>query len=86
MGCCTSASSIAVQLSGTAEFLQLQVVDNGVGIASGAVAPCGHLGVFGMHERAQAIGASVTVGAGDDGGTCVSFSWRPEPGSNWCAL
>ena len=81
-----SAAAIAVHLSGTAASLQLQVVDNGVGIASGAVAPCGHLGVFGMHERAQAIGASVTVGAGQDGGTFVSFSWRPEPGSNWSAL
>ena len=81
-----SAAAIAVHLSGTAASLQLQVVDNGVGIASGAVAPCGHLGVFGMHERAQAIGASVTVGAGQDGGTFVSFSWRPEPGLNWSAL
>ena len=81
-----SAAAIAVQLSGTAASLQLQVVDNGVGIAAGAVAPCGHLGVFGMHERAQAIGASVTVGAGDDGGTCVSFSWQPEAGLNWSAL
>ena len=81
-----SASAIAVQLSGTATSLQLQVVDNGVGIAAGAVAPCGHLGVFGMHERAQAIGASVTVGAGQDGGTGVGFTWRLELGSNWSAL
>ncbi|MBA3057346.1 MAG: PAS domain S-box protein [Gammaproteobacteria bacterium] len=80
------ASAIAVQLSGTATLLQLQLVDNGVGIAAGAVVPTGHLGMFGMHERAQAVGASVTVGAGEDGGTCVSFTWQPESGSNWCPL
>lgn len=81
-----SAAAVAVQLFGMATSLQLQVVDNGVGIASGAVAPSGHLGVLGMHERAQAIGASVTVGAGEDGGTCVSFRWQPESGPNWCPL
>lgn len=81
-----SASAIAVQLSGTATSLQLQVLDNGVGIAAGAVTPFGHLGVLGMHERAQAIGAIVTVGAGQDGGTCVSFIWPPESGSNWCVI
>lgn len=83
-----NASAIAVRLVGTQQSLQLQVSDNGVGIPAGAAVPSGHLGVFGMHERAQAIGATVTVGAGEDRGTCVSFYWQPEPDSDseWGAL
>jgi hypothetical protein len=80
-----NASTISVRLEGTAMTLHLQVLDNGVGIEVGATAPIGHLGVFGMHERAQAIGATVTVGAAEGQGTSVRFSWQPGPASPWCA-
>ncbi|NDP39731.1 MAG: PAS domain S-box protein [Rhodoferax sp.] len=80
-----NASTIAVRLEGTAMSLHLQVLDNGVGIEVGATAPIGHLGVFGMHERAQAIGATVTVGAAEGQGARVRFSWQPGPASPWCA-
>ncbi len=80
-----NASAIAVRLVGAAMSVQLQVADNGVGITTGAVVPSGHLGVLGMRERAQAIGATLTIGAGEDGGTCVRFTWQPETGSSWCA-
>ena len=81
-----NASAIAVRLVGTAQSLQLQVFDNGVGIPAGATAPSGHLGVLGMYERARAIGATVTVGAGEGRGTCVSLYWQPEPDSEWGSL
>ena len=80
-----NASNISVRVEGTAMTLHLQVLDDGVGIAVGTIAPIGHLGVFGMHERAQAIGATVTVGAGEVQGTSVRFSWQPGPASQWCA-
>jgi signal transduction histidine kinase len=81
-----NASAIAVRLVGTSQSLQLQVFDNGVGIPAGATAPSGHLGVLGMYERARAIGATVTVGAGEGRGTCVSLYWQPEPDSEWGSL
>ncbi len=75
----SGASSVSVRLYGSPVSLQLDVVDNGVGIAAGATLRTGHLGILGMQERAQAIAASVTVGAGVEQGTCVSFSWQPAP-------
>ena len=75
----SGASSVSVRLYGSPVSLQLDVVDNGVGITAGATLRTGHLGILGMQERAQAIAASVTVGAGEAQGTCVSFSWKPVP-------
>jgi signal transduction histidine kinase len=75
----SGASSVAVRLSGTATSLQLEISDDGVGITTPAPARTGHLGILGMHERAQAIGATVVVDSGDGTGTRVSFSWQCAP-------
>jgi len=56
--------------------LQLEVADNGVGIAGEAPEEkTRHLGILGMRERAQAVGASVTVDSGPGRGACVNFNW-----------
>lgn len=73
------ASSVAVRLKGTASSLQLEVTDNGVGIAPGATQKTGHLGILGMQERAHAIGAKVTLASGDVQGARVRFTWEPTP-------
>lgn len=75
----SGASSVAVRLMGTAMSLQLEVADKGVGIMPGATQRTGHLGILGMQERAQAIGATVTVDSDQFNGTCVRFSWQPSP-------
>jgi PAS domain S-box-containing protein len=75
----SGSSSVAVCLRGTPTSLQLEVADNGVGLAPGATVRTGHLGILGMHERAQAIGASLTLKPGETGGTCVRFNWQPVP-------
>lgn len=72
----SGGSSVSVRLTGTAMALQLEVADSGVGIAAGATLRAGHLGILGMHERAQAIAATVTVDSGEAQGTRVSFSWQ----------
>lgn len=77
----SGASAVSVRLSGSTVALQLEVADNGVGIKAGASPANGHLGLLGMHERARAIGAKVTVESAEDQGTCVRFSWRS--GSVW---
>ena len=70
------ASSVAVRLSGTANTLQLEVADNGVGITEGDTKRTGHLGILGMQERAHAIGATVVVESGEPRGARVRFSWQ----------
>lgn len=75
----SGASSVSVRLSGGALSLQLEVADNGVGIADGGTIRAGHLGIIGMHERANPVGAKVMVGSAENQGTRVSFSWQPSP-------
>lgn len=72
----SGASVITVDLTGSALVLNITVVDNGVGIPAGAGQSVGHLGILGMQERAQAVGASVTYGQGDGLGTRVAFHWQ----------
>lgn len=56
--------------------LTLEVVDDGRGIAAGALAvaaAAGHLGVSLMHERARAVGGSVDVRSASADGTSVTL-------------
>jgi PAS domain S-box-containing protein len=75
----SGASVITVNLTGDAMSLDLTVLDNGVGIPADAGQSVGHLGILGMQDRAQAAGASVTYGRGDDLGTRVAFHWQCVP-------
>lgn len=74
------ATTVSVRLAGSAVSLQLEVADDGVGIKAGALAPTGHLGLLGMHERARAIGAVVKVESEPAQGTRVRFNWQSENG------
>jgi two-component system NarL family sensor kinase len=50
--------------------VELEVVDDGVGIEPGRLRTAlgkGHIGVASIHERAEAIGGSMRVGARPDG-------------------
>jgi PAS domain S-box-containing protein len=73
------ASSVAVQLSGHAHALQLQVCDDGVGIKAGDAQRTGHLGILGMQERAHAVNATVVLSAAQPAGACVRFDWQAAP-------
>ena len=72
----SGASAIAVELSGNALSLHVTVSDNGVGLPEGVGLGVGHLGILGMQERAQAVGASVSYGRGPEPGTRVAFHWQ----------
>src|SRR5215211_4752157 len=48
--------------------LEVEVTDDGVGIAGSRVAG---VGLFSMRERAEEIGGTLAVGAGPEGGTRV---------------
>jgi hypothetical protein len=72
----SGANAIAVELSGNALSLHVSVSDNGVGLPDGIGLGVGHLGMLGMQERAQAVGASVSYGRGSEPGTRVAFHWQ----------
>ena len=72
----SGASSVSVWLSGSTQSLQLEVLDNGVGISTLTRLRTGHLGIISMQERSQAVGATVVVGPGEAQGTFVSFKWE----------
>ena len=75
----SKATAVALQISGSALSLLLEVTDNGVGMPAEAAEPVGHLGILGMQERANAVGAGVTVESGATGGTRVCFTWQSTP-------
>ncbi len=70
-------SLVRVLLEGDENGLQLDIVDDGIGIppllARGRP---GHLGIVGMRERCLAIHADFGVTAEPGGGTRVSLRWR----------
>ena len=70
------ASAISVRLSGTSALMHLVVSDNGTGLASELAPQTGHLGILGMHERAHAVGATVSFEPVIPSGTHVAFLWK----------
>jgi hypothetical protein len=72
----SGAGAITVNMKGGVLSLDLTVDDDGVGMPERAGSGAGHLGILGMQERAQAVGAKVTVGRGPDAGTRVTFHWQ----------
>lgn len=76
----SGSPSISVHLAGSAKVLELEVSDDGFGIAE-LTPECQvrHLGILGMHERAQVIGARVSVTSAPGLGTQVRFSWSSSP-------
>jgi signal transduction histidine kinase len=55
------------------------VQDDGIGLGPlGQALKPGHLGLVGMRERAQAIGATLSARAGrDGGGTVIALAYSP---------
>jgi PAS domain S-box-containing protein len=70
------ASLIRVLLEGDAHRLDVDIVDDGVGIEPDMqLGRPGHLGIVGMRERASSIGASCSIAAEPGGGTRVCLRW-----------
>lgn len=70
-----SARNVTVDLDESKGQLRLSVRDDGVGFDSAAAPPAGHLGLLGMQERAQWIGATLTVDSAPGMGTTVQVLW-----------
>lgn len=69
------ASSAHIQLQRSGAELRIDISDNGRGIAAGATARAGALGLLGMRERVAALRGSITVDGmnGAAGGTRIAI-------------
>jgi len=73
----SGSTNVSLSLSGGPLSLELEVLDEGSGMPDQAVQRNGHLGILGMHERANAVGATVAMDSDPNHGTRVRFSWQP---------
>jgi signal transduction histidine kinase len=71
------ATQAAVRLE-LEDQVRLSVTDNGAGFDPAAVPP-DHLGLQILRERAEAIGASLTILSRPGEGTCISVAWPDSP-------
>jgi signal transduction histidine kinase len=65
------ARHAALSLTITAERARLEVGDDGVGLGAAPYSEGGHYGVMGMRERVEALGGTLALGPGLDGGTLL---------------
>jgi len=73
------APPIVVSYRAGQDSVELRVDDSGPGLADGAAGlaeQTGHLGLLNMTQRAEALGANLTIGRRPGGGTRVSLVWR----------
>lgn len=72
-----SASLVRVTFEGTQRNFRLCIIDDGIGIPEELVqGRSGHLGIVGMRERAQSVGALISINNEPGGGTRVSLNWK----------
>jgi two-component system, NarL family, sensor histidine kinase UhpB len=73
------ARHVWIELSQTADALELAVRDDGLGFDVAKTleqAPsCGHLGLLGMRERVQLLGGDIEVNSEPGQGTCIRISF-----------
>ena len=72
------ASEVVMKLRYEVGLAELTIHDNGQGFDPAQI-PSGHYGLNIMQERAQAIGAQLSVSSRIGQGTDVKFSWKISP-------
>jgi hypothetical protein len=75
----SGSRSLHVCLGGNAQTLELDIMDEGIGMAVDTIPLSGHLGILGMRERAHAVGATLTIHANTPRGTRVHLHWQVAP-------
>lgn len=68
------ANQVTIHLHYTLESATIRIQDNGRGFDPEQI-PSGHYGLNMMHQRAQAIGAQLTVASQPDQGTEIMITW-----------
>jgi two-component system sensor histidine kinase UhpB len=70
----SKASRVDVSFLQKTDNFELKISDNGIGISDERMKHTTSLGLVGMRERANSIGASLNIGAGVEGGTSVTLT------------
>jgi signal transduction histidine kinase len=65
------ATHVAVRCTGTADSIELQIADDGVGFEP-AHTPRGHFGLVGMRERVESIGGTLELSTRSGAGTTIT--------------
>ena len=66
------AATVDIALAADVGSVRMDITDDGIGIADGALAKSGSLGLLGIRERVNARGGSFTVARNGGGGTTLS--------------
>ena len=72
------AQNLSVYLAVLEREILLRVEDDGRGMNPTSIEQMGHYGLKGMHERAQLVGGSLTIGSQPNEGTRVQFILRGQ--------
>jgi PAS domain S-box-containing protein len=75
------ASQVEIDLCHAPRGLELHIRDNGCGFVTSDLTPSGHYGLGMMRERAQAVGAILTITSQPGQGTDVAIAWGEMEGS-----
>jgi PAS domain S-box-containing protein len=70
------ASQVEINVSYLPAGLKLNIHDNGCGFDSSQSPPSGHYGLGMMRERAEAVGATLSITSAPDQGTDIALSWE----------
>jgi PAS domain S-box-containing protein len=70
-----NASEVEIELRHTTEELELLIRDNGCGFETAQQTPSGHYGLAMIHERAESIGASLSITSQPGIGTKIVIRW-----------
>ena len=74
------ASQVEIDVQHITEKLEMHIRDNGQGFDTGAAPPPGHYGMGMMSERAEAIGAVLTITSKPGQGTQLTIQWKKQEG------
>ncbi len=75
------ATEVTIETRQFGDDLLLSVLDNGQGLIANKMSEGHHFGLLVMQERAQSVGANVSIATGPDGrGTVVEITWAASGG------
>jgi signal transduction histidine kinase len=71
-----NATQVSVEMTETSKYLKLSIVDNGKGMVLEQLNNPFSMGILGMRERANLIGARLSIGSEKDSGTIINLIRR----------
>ena len=73
------ASQVKIDVVQEPGLFELHIRDNGRGFNTADQTPAGHYGLSMMRERAETVGATLTIKSQVGRGTEITIRWNPTP-------